>query len=53
MTLQELIDQLKEVDREYDGDGEMSHKHADRLLLLYINSDEVTKLHGSLAPWYA
>lgn len=36
-----------------DTDPELSHQEADRLLLEYINNEEVTKLFNDLERWYS
>ncbi|MBE3144191.1 MAG: hypothetical protein IMZ61_09750 [Planctomycetes bacterium] len=50
MTPEELADKLKDCQSQ---DTENCHMAADRLLLEYINNDEVTKAFYALSKWYA
>lgn len=51
MTLEELIEKLREISNSDEG-PEYCHEEADRLLLEYINSPEVTKAFQAIEKWY-
>lgn len=50
MTKEELILKLKNCN---SGDEEIDHSNADRILLEYINDEEVTKAFHDIDKWYA
>lgn len=51
MTEKELIDKLNELNDKYD--TETAHAEADRLLLNYINNDNITKAFDKVNKWYS
>ena len=53
MTKDELLEQLREMHHERDGDYEINHLKADRLLLEYINDPEITAAFDDVGKWYA
>lgn len=53
MTKQELIEKLKQIAHEHEGDPEVAHIEADNALLEYINDMEIIEAFDSIAKWYA
>lgn len=58
MTKDELLKALKEInDRQYFDlgftDCDEDHQEADKLLLEFINDEEVTKIFLDIEKWYA
>jgi hypothetical protein len=51
MTKADLIKQLRALHG--DGDQEINHAEADKLLLLFINDAEVTAAFDAIEKWYA
>lgn len=49
MTIEELIEELQKCDT---GEPSGDHYKADRLLLEYIGSPEVTQAFGDIPKWY-
>jgi len=52
MTIEELIQSLKNI-KANGGDEERDHSKADRLLLDYINNQEVSDAFDAIDKWYA
>lgn len=53
MEKEELIKQLEELAEMSDGDEEVAHIKADKLLLNFINDKKVTDAFESIERWYA
>jgi len=51
--VKELIEKMKQIQKEQGGDPEAIHGMWDDLLLDYIANDELKKLWRSQKKWYA
>lgn len=52
MSIEKLIEELNKIAKNaYD--EESDHSQADKLLLEFINNEEVTKAFNSIDKWYA
>ena len=51
MEKEELLEALRHCE-DY-GDEEIAHENADRLLLSYINDEEIRTAYDAIAKWYA
>ena len=52
MTRDELLNELLRIAAIEDGDEVSNHIEADRLLLQFINDEEVTKAFNTIDKWY-
>jgi hypothetical protein len=48
-----LAKELEKINKDFKGDPESAHSHADEALLRFINSEEVTAAFNSIDKWYA
>lgn len=53
ISLEALIHSLDCLSKKTSGDRRTDHIEADRLLLAYINDEEVTKAYDAIHKWYA
>ena len=53
MTKEELLEKLKSIDIEHNGDTETAHIKADEALLEYINDKEIIEAYNQIDKWYA
>ena len=53
MTIEELRQKVREIHTHEEWDLEEIHNQLDRLLLEYINDEEVTNLFDQDSLWYA
>ncbi len=51
MTKQQLLEELEELQKE--SDFEYAHEIADKLLIEYINDQEIADAFDSIGKWYA
>lgn len=51
-TIDELVERLREIERDFD-DGEVSHLEADRSLLSYIQDSRVTDAFNDVTRFYS
>ena len=53
MTKAELVKELMELAENEDYDQEVDHRHADNLLLEYIDDKKVYDAYDAIRKWYA
>lgn len=59
MTKQELIEELENISKKQNVDGEqyldeeMAHFLADKFLLKYISDNDITKCFENIKKWYS
>lgn len=55
MEKRELVQKLNilKISTDNNGDEEENHQEADKLLLKFINEEEITKAFNDIRKWYA
>ena len=53
MTIEELREEMKLINKRYRDDPEICHTKIDRLLLEYVDDTEVKELYNEIRKWYA
>lgn len=53
MDKKKLIIELQKISRTENDDYETTHYKADKLLLQYINDEEITKAYENVGKWYS
>ena len=48
-----LITELQKISRTENDDYEITHYKADKLLLQYINDEEITEAYENVGKWYS
>jgi len=53
MTKEEVIQKLNEIAKTFPDEKEINHTFADKLLLEFINDEEITAAYNQIEKWYA